>query len=162
VNPRVHCSDLDDVANDEDGNTNGQTASTTKPIGSVCSREGTNECTNGHHGDHQRRDLSFELPFAIGILILTKAALEVREQQHTGNLTSVVSEEEAFSVVSKVRSTTISSLNVPPIDVTTPSMTASMPTSAPRSLIEVLPRPMIATTSTQLLLKIYREWEAFR
>lgn len=42
VDPRVHGGNLDDIANDENGNTNRQTASATKPIGSVGSSKSTN------------------------------------------------------------------------------------------------------------------------
>ena len=56
MNPGGHRGDLDDVADDEDSDTNTQTASTAKPIGSVSSKQGTGERSKRHCRDDQGRD----------------------------------------------------------------------------------------------------------
>lgn len=92
VDPGVHGGDLDDVANDEDEDTEGHGLAATPPVGSVGARQSTDERTDTHQGDEER--LNDGNPLLVALGSLGEAVHEILEQKHGRNLASIVSEEE--------------------------------------------------------------------
>lgn len=115
VDPALHGGDLDNVADNEDDDTEGKTLSPTEPIRSAVnhivskeysdrvflkeglsvqrSSERTKESTDTHERDDQRLDSRVERIGAIG-LKRTETVLEVMEQQHARDLTGIIAEQE--------------------------------------------------------------------
>ena len=84
---------LTGVSDDEYNDTEGQRLSAAHGVGGVGAGQSTNQATDAHEGDDDTLDDTFELP-VVGGPSLAKTALEVGEDEHTGNLTRVVAEEE--------------------------------------------------------------------
>ena len=86
VYPSGHRGDLDDVANNEYGHTNGQIASTTEPISSVGTSKCADEGTDGHEGNEQGLNRGVESLLAIA-LVLSESLNEILKDEHSRNLT---------------------------------------------------------------------------
>lgn len=96
MNPRLHGSNLDDVADDEQDDTERQTPPTSPPVGSVGTRKSTDERSDAHQGHHG--GLNDGNPFPDAILpngARGEAALKVLEDEHARDLTRVVTEKKA-------------------------------------------------------------------
>lgn len=92
MHPGVHSGDLNDVANNEDEDTEGHGLATSPPIGGISSRESTDQRTNAHQGHEKRLDDGH--PFLLTGRTLGKALLEIGEQEHRRDLTGIVAEQE--------------------------------------------------------------------
>lgn len=88
VNPGFHRGDLNDVAQNEKDDTEGQTLATTPPVGSVCTGKSTQERTDGHEGDEDRGARGWEgIAFRCVLIGITESSQEVFEDEHATDLT---------------------------------------------------------------------------
>lgn len=118
MNPTAHGCNLDHVANDEDDNTKRQAFPASKPVGGamamlavilpptfsplsarwlqyvLSSAKGSNETPDAHEGDKQGLDDWSPSLRAIR-LSLCESVDEVFEEEHAGDLPSIVAEEKA-------------------------------------------------------------------
>lgn len=94
MNPRFHSCYLNNVANDENGDTHGHAVATTELVGSESAAQSTDEATDAHETDEETLDDGHPLARAV-VLLLGEAVLEIREEKHRRNLTGVITEEEA-------------------------------------------------------------------
>jgi hypothetical protein len=85
VDPGRHCSNLDDIADNEDGYAKSQAASSSPPIGSIGTTESTDEGANRHQRDQKGLRHGFE--GFVSWWTLPKSTDEVLKEEHTRNLT---------------------------------------------------------------------------
>lgn len=87
MRPVIHGRDLEDVADDEDGNTKAQTPSPTPPVRRVRSAQGSDERSDGHERDQERLDDGLE--GLVALWPLAETVDEIVEKQHAGDLAGV-------------------------------------------------------------------------
>jgi hypothetical protein len=134
VDPAEHGRDLDDVANDEDADTKAQALAATPPISSIRAEERTDEGSERHGRNDEGLDRGVPGNGSIGLL-LAKAVDKISKDQHGRDLTLLSLGFDTISMPYHVCHTVSYPNRKPPMDVIHPKIMASMPTSAPRTLI---------------------------